>query len=104
MLREQGLALNSHLVVALYNGMSRNCVASSGYVGAQVALTRSISTDAKNEQQSHFREISESSSVEVVIEIPQGSFLKRGSTGKVDFISPPALSIQLRLSTKLHRS
>ncbi len=26
--------------------------------------------------------------VEVVIEIPRGSFLKRGSTGKLDFISP----------------
>jgi len=26
--------------------------------------------------------------VEVVIEIPRGSFLKRGSTGHVDFISP----------------
>jgi inorganic pyrophosphatase len=26
--------------------------------------------------------------VEVVIEIPQGSFLKRGSTGHVDFVSP----------------
>ncbi|MCC2682267.1 MAG: Inorganic pyrophosphatase [Nitrosospira multiformis] len=26
--------------------------------------------------------------VEVVIEIPRGSFIKRGSTGKVDFISP----------------
>ena len=26
--------------------------------------------------------------VEVVIEIPRGSFLKRGSTGHLDFISP----------------
>jgi inorganic pyrophosphatase len=26
--------------------------------------------------------------VDVVIEIPRGSFLKRGSTGHVDFISP----------------
>lgn len=26
--------------------------------------------------------------VEVVIEIPRGSFLKRGSTGEVDFVSP----------------
>lgn len=26
--------------------------------------------------------------VEVVIEIPRGSFLKRGSTGKLDFVSP----------------
>ena len=26
--------------------------------------------------------------VDVIIEVPRGSFLKRGSTGKVDFISP----------------
>jgi inorganic pyrophosphatase len=26
--------------------------------------------------------------VEVVIEVPRGSFLKRGSTGHVDFVSP----------------
>ncbi|MDD5579727.1 MAG: inorganic diphosphatase [Methylobacter sp.] len=26
--------------------------------------------------------------VEVIIEVPRGSFLKRGSTGKLDFISP----------------
>ena len=26
--------------------------------------------------------------LEVVIEIPRGSFLKRGSSGRVDFISP----------------
>ena len=26
--------------------------------------------------------------VEVVIEIPRGSFLKRGSTGNIDFVSP----------------
>lgn len=26
--------------------------------------------------------------VEVIIEIPRGSFLKRGSTGELDFISP----------------
>jgi inorganic pyrophosphatase len=28
------------------------------------------------------------SEVEVVIEVPRGSFVKRGSTGRVDFISP----------------
>jgi len=32
--------------------------------------------------------MSELPTVEVVIEIPRGSFLKRGSTGRVDFISP----------------
>jgi inorganic pyrophosphatase len=26
--------------------------------------------------------------VEVVVEIPRGSFLKRGSTGQLDFVSP----------------
>jgi inorganic pyrophosphatase len=31
---------------------------------------------------------SEAPEVEVVIEIPRGSFLKRGSTGHIDFISP----------------
>ena len=31
---------------------------------------------------------SEPPEVEVVIEVPKGSFLKRGSTGHVDFISP----------------
>lgn len=30
----------------------------------------------------------ETPEVEVVIEIPRGSFLKRGSTGQIDFISP----------------
>ena len=26
--------------------------------------------------------------IEVVVEVPRGSFLKRGSTGRIDFISP----------------
>ena len=26
--------------------------------------------------------------IEVVIEVPRGSFLKRGNTGRVDFVSP----------------
>jgi inorganic pyrophosphatase len=30
----------------------------------------------------------EAPEVEVVIEVPRGSFLKRGSTGRVDFVSP----------------
>jgi inorganic pyrophosphatase len=30
----------------------------------------------------------ETPTVEVVIEIPRGSFLKRGSTGRIDFVSP----------------
>lgn len=31
---------------------------------------------------------SESLEVEVLIEVPRGSFLKRGSTGSIDFVSP----------------
>jgi len=30
----------------------------------------------------------EAPEVEVVIEVPRGSFLKRGSTGRIDFVSP----------------
>jgi inorganic pyrophosphatase len=33
-------------------------------------------------------EIADAPEVEVVIEIPKGSFVKRGSTGHVDFVSP----------------
>jgi inorganic pyrophosphatase len=32
--------------------------------------------------------VSEPPEVEVVIEIPRGSFLKRGSSGRIDFVSP----------------
>ena len=35
-----------------------------------------------------FRPIKEPPLVEVVVEIPRGSFLKRGSSGRVDFVSP----------------
>ena len=42
-----------------------------------------------NTSQPRAREASpEPPEVEVVIEVPRGSFLKRGSTGHVDFISP----------------
>ena len=42
-----------------------------------------------NTSQSPAREASpEPPEVEVVIEVPRGSFLKRGSTGHIDFISP----------------
>src|SRR5512145_387720 len=34
------------------------------------------------------RNVKENPEVDVVIEIPRGSFLKRGSSGHVDFISP----------------
>ena len=32
---------------------------------------------------------SEPPEVEVLIEVPRGSFLKRGSSGSIDFVSPP---------------
>jgi inorganic pyrophosphatase len=31
---------------------------------------------------------SEPPEVEVVIEVPRGSFLKRGASGRIDFVSP----------------
>lgn len=37
---------------------------------------------------SHRHYQSEPPEVEVVIEVPRGSFLKRGSTGRIDFVSP----------------
>jgi inorganic pyrophosphatase len=54
----------------------------------QVALSPKISTSPNMRQQSHSQALSIPSPVEVVIEVPRGSFLKRGSAGKVDFISP----------------
>jgi inorganic pyrophosphatase len=72
---------------SLYGRMSRSCVA-GGYVAVQIALSSNISPYANNKQQSCVRGIPEPPWVEVVIEVPRGSFLKRGSTGKVDFISP----------------
>ena len=41
-----------------------------------------------DDNQSFDDEASSGSEVDVVIEIPRGSFIKRGSTGQVDFISP----------------
>ena len=43
---------------------------------------------ASNEQGPTTEEVPEPPEVEVVIEVPRGSFLKRGSTGHIDFISP----------------
>ena len=34
------------------------------------------------------RDAAEPPELEVVIEIPRGSFLKRGSSGRIDFVSP----------------
>ena len=46
------------------------------------AVNDAKNSDPRRDATSHPRE------VDVVIEIPRGSFLKRGSTGQVDFISP----------------
>jgi len=42
----------------------------------------------RSERQKATRETREAPELEVVIEIPRGSFLKRGSTGQLDFVSP----------------
>src|SRR5450432_169442 len=44
--------------------------------------------DTKHGRRSAPRESPSSPELEVVIEVPRGSFLKRGSTGPIDFISP----------------
>ena len=41
----------------------------------------------KNARTDH-QELLEPPVVEVIIEVPRGSFLKRGSTGSIDFVSP----------------
>ena len=56
--------------------------------GVPIALSRQILAHANERQPSYRQAPNEPSPVEVVIEVPQGSFLKRGSTGKIDFISP----------------
>src|SRR6476620_5584484 len=44
--------------------------------------------DSRENLQTRSAKPADPPTVEVVIEIPRGSFLKRGSTGHVDFISP----------------
>lgn len=39
--------------------------------------------------------------VEVIIETPRGSFLKRGATGDIDFQFAPAASVQLRFRAEV---
>lgn len=56
--------------------------------GVQIAPGRRIFAHANDRQPACPHAPNEPSTVEVVIEVPQGSFLKRGSTGKIDFISP----------------
>lgn len=44
--------------------------------------------DANNGRGPSSKEVPAPPEVDVVIEVPRGSFLKRGSTGHIDFISP----------------
>ena len=44
--------------------------------------------DANCNERADRQVLSEPPVVEVIIEVPRGSFLKRGSTGNIDFISP----------------
>jgi inorganic pyrophosphatase len=44
--------------------------------------------DAPDSRSATGKNLSEPPVVEVVVEVPRGSFLKRGSTGRIDFISP----------------
>jgi inorganic pyrophosphatase len=69
-------------------GMGKSWVVPFGHEGVQIALSRTIFAHANDRQQSYRRGLFEPPPVEVVIEVPRGSFLKRGSTGKIDFISP----------------
>jgi inorganic pyrophosphatase len=45
-------------------------------------------SEAKGAACREFAPTPEAPEVEVLIEVPRGSFLKRGSTGRIDFISP----------------
>jgi inorganic pyrophosphatase len=54
----------------------------------EVALAYKTGSSADCNEQADHQALSVPPVVEVIIEVPRGSFLKRGSTGKVDFISP----------------
>jgi inorganic pyrophosphatase len=45
-------------------------------------------TDARRPPPDRAATAHDAPEVEVVIEVPRGSFLKRGSTGRIDFVSP----------------
>jgi inorganic pyrophosphatase len=45
-------------------------------------------SDATSNRSSYRDALDDPLAVEVLIEIPRGSFIKRGSTGRVDFVSP----------------
>jgi inorganic pyrophosphatase len=49
---------------------------------------RSDKRDFSPPDQSRVRNFDTPLELEVVVEVPRGSFLKRGSTGEVDFVSP----------------
>lgn len=54
----------------------------------EVALAYKAGSGADCNERADHPALSVPPVVEVIIEVPRGSFLKRGSTGKVDFISP----------------
>jgi len=54
----------------------------------EVALGHETGNDTDCNAHADRQALSEPPVVEVIIEVPRGSFLKRGSTGSVDFISP----------------
>jgi inorganic pyrophosphatase len=54
----------------------------------EVALLHETVNNANCDEHADRQLLSEPPVVEVIIEVPRGSFLKRGSTGSIDFISP----------------
>ena len=54
----------------------------------EVALLHETVNNANCNEHADRQLLSEPPVVEVIIEVPRGSFLKRGSTGSIDFISP----------------
>lgn len=56
--------------------------------GRRAASDGSTGDDAEAQDGTPAEDLVDAPEVDVVIEIPRGSFLKRGSTGHVDFVSP----------------
>jgi inorganic pyrophosphatase len=54
----------------------------------RIGIQAQNSTFSTHLSDAESRPVKEALQLEVVIEIPRGSFLKRGSTGRLDFISP----------------
>jgi len=58
------------------------------YCADEVALSHVTVNDTNKNARTDHQELLEPPVVEVIIEVPRGSFLKRGSTGSIDFVSP----------------